>query len=60
MRVSCIVPGWIGLPRAHEEIKQLPPDQRPRLIPPEHIARTAIELIDDPDSAGRVIVIPDA
>ena len=60
VRVSCIVPGWIGLPRAHEEIKQIPPDQRPRLIPPEHIARTALELIDDPDSAGRVIVIPDA
>jgi NAD(P)-dependent dehydrogenase (short-subunit alcohol dehydrogenase family) len=60
VRVSCIVPGWIGLPRAHEEIQQLPPGQRPRLIPPESIATTVLELIDDPDSAGRIVVIPDA
>jgi 3-oxoacyl-[acyl-carrier protein] reductase len=60
LRVSCIVPGWIGLPRAHEEIERLPPDQRTRLIPPGRIAETVLHLIDDPDSAGRVIVIPDA
>jgi 3-oxoacyl-[acyl-carrier protein] reductase len=60
VRVSCIVPGWIGLPRAHEQIQQLPPEHRPRLIPPESIAATVLELIDDPASAGRVVVIPDA
>jgi NAD(P)-dependent dehydrogenase (short-subunit alcohol dehydrogenase family) len=60
VRVSCIVPGWIGLPRAHEEIQRLPPERRPRLIPPQHIAETVLELIDDPASAGRVVVIPDA
>ncbi len=60
VRVSCIVPGWIGLPRAHKEIGNLPPRERPRLIPPEDIAQAALDLIDDPASAGRVILMPDA
>jgi NAD(P)-dependent dehydrogenase (short-subunit alcohol dehydrogenase family) len=38
VRVACVVPGWIGLPRAVEEVSALPPAERPPLIPPQAIA----------------------
>jgi NAD(P)-dependent dehydrogenase (short-subunit alcohol dehydrogenase family) len=57
VRVACVVPGWIGLPRALAEVSALPPAERPPLIPPEAIAAEVLALVDDPDAAGRVIVM---
>ena len=59
VRVSCVVPGWIGLPRAHEEIAALPPGERPELIPPTDVAAAVLELVHGAGSAGRVVVIED-
>jgi NAD(P)-dependent dehydrogenase (short-subunit alcohol dehydrogenase family) len=57
VRVSCVVPGWIGLDRAIRQRAQLPPNERPDLVPPELIARTVVDLAEDPTSAGRVVVL---
>jgi NAD(P)-dependent dehydrogenase (short-subunit alcohol dehydrogenase family) len=57
VRVSCVVPGWIGLQRAHVERAALPPSERPDLVPPELVARTIVDLAVDPASAGRVVVL---
>jgi NAD(P)-dependent dehydrogenase (short-subunit alcohol dehydrogenase family) len=57
VRVSCVVPGWIGLDRAIRERARLPPDERPDLVPPELIARTIVDLAEDQTSAGRVVVL---
>jgi 3-oxoacyl-[acyl-carrier protein] reductase len=57
VRVACVVPGWIGLPRAHDEVAALPPGERPELIPPERIAAEVVALITDPGAAGRVVVM---
>jgi 3-oxoacyl-[acyl-carrier protein] reductase len=57
VRVACVVPGWIGLPRAFAERAELPPAERPELIPPGRIAAEVLALVTDPASAGRVVVI---
>jgi NAD(P)-dependent dehydrogenase (short-subunit alcohol dehydrogenase family) len=57
VRASCVVPGWIGLPRAHAERAALPPPERPELVPPDLVARTIVDLAEDPTSAGRVVVL---
>lgn len=57
VRVACVVPGWIGLPRAFVEREAMPPDARPPLIPPARIAAEVLALVTDPGSAGRVVVI---
>jgi NAD(P)-dependent dehydrogenase (short-subunit alcohol dehydrogenase family) len=57
IRVNCIAPGWIGLPRAISEVAALPAPQRPQLIPPEEIATQVITLVTDPRSVGRVVVM---
>jgi NAD(P)-dependent dehydrogenase (short-subunit alcohol dehydrogenase family) len=60
VRVSCVVPHWIGLPRAIAEYKRMEAKQRERsggLVDPEVIAEVVIELASDPDSAGRVVVV---
>jgi NAD(P)-dependent dehydrogenase (short-subunit alcohol dehydrogenase family) len=57
VRVSCVVPGWIGLDRAVAERAAMPPDERPELVPPEVIARAVVELAGDPSSAGKVVVL---
>jgi NAD(P)-dependent dehydrogenase (short-subunit alcohol dehydrogenase family) len=59
VRVACVVPGWIGLPRAFAERAALPEDERPELIPPGRIAAEVLALVTDPGSAGRVVVIED-
>ncbi|MFF5080421.1 SDR family NAD(P)-dependent oxidoreductase [Actinoplanes sp. NPDC000266] len=46
-RVMGIVPGWIGLERAHAEVAALPPEERPALIPPEEIVDVALRLLRD-------------
>jgi 3-oxoacyl-[acyl-carrier protein] reductase len=46
--MSCVVPGWIGLERAHAEVAAMSPAQRsatPPLIPPEEIVAVALDLI---------------
>lgn len=57
VRVSCIVPGWIGLPRAVAEVGAMPPADRPALIDPELIAAEVLRLVDDPRSGGQVLVM---
>ena len=60
VRVSCIVPHWIGLPRAIAEYEQMNIEEQRRsggLIDPEVIADTVIDLALDPNCAGRVIVV---
>jgi hypothetical protein len=44
-----VVPGWIGLDRAHREWATLTPDQQRDvgpLIPPADIADTVVSLLD--------------
>jgi NAD(P)-dependent dehydrogenase (short-subunit alcohol dehydrogenase family) len=49
VRVMGVVPGWIGLPRAHDEWAALMPDvqrQLGPLIPPEDVAKAVSDLLD--------------
>jgi NAD(P)-dependent dehydrogenase (short-subunit alcohol dehydrogenase family) len=60
VRVSCVVPHWIGLPRAVAEYERMSMAERRRsggLIDPEVVAVSVIDLASDPDCAGRVIVV---
>lgn len=48
VRVMTVVPGWIGLERAHREWAELSPEQQHEvgaLIPPGDIARTVVSLL---------------
>jgi NAD(P)-dependent dehydrogenase (short-subunit alcohol dehydrogenase family) len=59
VRVMGVVPGWIGLARAHSEWAALTPDEQRRvgpLIPPEDIAKTVADLLDHGRS-GEVVEI---
>ncbi len=50
VRVMCVVPGWIGLDRAHRERAALPTAERaatPPLIPPEDLVALVLDLIRD-------------
>jgi hypothetical protein len=61
VRVNCIVPGWIGLDRAHAERAAMPPAQRaslPELIPPQTVADTVTMLIRDDSLSGRIVLLP--
>lgn len=58
--VSCVVPHWIGLPRAMQEFDWMTPDERERsggLVAPELVASTIVELLTDPDATGRVVIL---
>jgi 3-oxoacyl-[acyl-carrier protein] reductase len=58
VRVSCVVPHWIGLPRAYDEWAALSADERAEsggLVPAEEVVDTVLSLADDPGSAGRVV-----
>jgi 3-oxoacyl-[acyl-carrier protein] reductase len=57
IRVSCVVPGWIGLPRAVEQLRAMPVGDRPALVPPADIANEVLRLVTDPASAGRVVLM---
>lgn len=57
VRVGCVVPGWVGLERAHAQRAALPPEERPELVPPEHVAEAVVALATDDTSAGRVVVL---
>jgi NAD(P)-dependent dehydrogenase (short-subunit alcohol dehydrogenase family) len=60
VRVACVVPGWIGLPRALDEVAAMPPSERPALIPPGAIAAEVIRLVTDARSGGRVVVMDES
>lgn len=60
VRVNCLVPGWIGLPRAHAELAAMPSAQRartPPFVPPESVAAAVLRLAGADDLAGRVLVL---
>lgn len=60
VRVNCVVPGWIGLDRAHAELAAMPPEERaqaPPFVPPERVAASVVTLAERDDLAGRVIVL---
>lgn len=57
VRVGCVVPGWVGLERAHAERAALPPEDRPELVPPQDVADAVVALATDDTSAGRVVVL---
>jgi NAD(P)-dependent dehydrogenase (short-subunit alcohol dehydrogenase family) len=62
IRVTCVVPGWIGLPRAHAERAALAPDERghlPDLVPPELVAREIVRLVHEDAEAGTVVELLD-
>jgi NAD(P)-dependent dehydrogenase (short-subunit alcohol dehydrogenase family) len=58
VRVSCVVPHWIGLPRAYDEWAALSEEERAAsggLVPAQVVVDTALSLAEDPRSAGRVV-----
>jgi NAD(P)-dependent dehydrogenase (short-subunit alcohol dehydrogenase family) len=60
VRVNCVVPGWIGLERAHAELEQMTPEDRrnaPPLIPPEDVAAAVVRFVSSDHLAGRVLVL---
>jgi NAD(P)-dependent dehydrogenase (short-subunit alcohol dehydrogenase family) len=60
IRVNCIVPDWIGLPRAHAERAAMPEAERaalPPLIPPDQVADVVAGLILDDRAVGRAVVL---
>ena len=60
VRVCCVVPGWIGLPRAHAEVAALPRERRQALtplVPPERVAGEIVSLLRS-GSGGTVVHLP--
>ena len=48
VRVCCVVPGWIGLPRAHAEVAKLSRERRRALtplVPPERVVGELVSLL---------------
>jgi NAD(P)-dependent dehydrogenase (short-subunit alcohol dehydrogenase family) len=60
VRVSCIVPNWIGTEEVFREIAAMSPEERAEvpdeLTKPEEIADLAVKLVEDESLAGRVFV----
>ena len=59
-RVSCVVPGWIALPRARDELAALDAEARlsaPPLVPVGDVTDEIVRLVVDPSSAGEVVVL---
>ncbi len=60
VRVNCVVPNWIGLPRAVDEFAAMPAAERdatPPLIPPEDVAAAVTDFVVDDSLSGRVAVL---
>jgi 3-oxoacyl-[acyl-carrier protein] reductase len=56
--VSCVVPGWVGLPRAHAERAALAATElkaAPELVPPELVAAEVVGLVRAEGSGGTVV-----
>jgi NAD(P)-dependent dehydrogenase (short-subunit alcohol dehydrogenase family) len=59
-RIVCVVPDWVGLPRAHDELAALPASRRaelPPLIPPQDVLDVVLALVADDSAAGTVITL---
>jgi 3-oxoacyl-[acyl-carrier protein] reductase len=62
IRVTCVVPGWVGLERAHTQRAALDEAERartPALVPPALIADTILHLVRDDVAAGTVVELLD-
>jgi len=62
VRVSCVVPGWIALPRARAELAAVDPEERlttSPLVPVGQVTDEIVRLIVDPSSGGEVVVLDD-
>jgi len=60
VRVSCVVPHWIGLARAYDEWASLSAEEREAsggLVPAGEVVDAVLSLADDPNSAGRVVAL---
>jgi NAD(P)-dependent dehydrogenase (short-subunit alcohol dehydrogenase family) len=60
IRVSCVVPHWIGLPRAEREYEALTAEEQRQsggLVAPETIAAEVVRLAEDDDSAGAIVAL---
>jgi NAD(P)-dependent dehydrogenase (short-subunit alcohol dehydrogenase family) len=60
IRVSCVVPHWIGLERAHLEFEQLSEHEQAQaggLVDPNVIAAEVVHLIEDDDSGGLIVAL---
>jgi NAD(P)-dependent dehydrogenase (short-subunit alcohol dehydrogenase family) len=60
VRVTCLVPDWLGTERAIEEYAGMTPQERaanPPPIPLEEVADAVLELAGDESLAGRVMVL---
>ena len=44
VRVTCLVPDWVGLDRAHAELAEVPAPQRP-LVPPAEVVAAGLDLL---------------
>ncbi|MBM6401133.1 SDR family NAD(P)-dependent oxidoreductase [Phycicoccus sonneratiae] len=61
VRVTGVVPGWVGLPRAHAELAALDPVERaarPPLVPPGLVADEVLALVTGDAVAGTVVSLP--
>jgi 3-oxoacyl-[acyl-carrier protein] reductase len=56
VRMMCIVPGWIGLERAHAELADRPAELA-QLVPPEEIVRVGLGLLRDGRSGAIVEIL---
>ncbi|MGH3497634.1 MAG: SDR family NAD(P)-dependent oxidoreductase [Nocardioidaceae bacterium] len=62
VRVNCVVPGWVGLERARDELAAMPVSERaatPALVRPEMIAEQVARLLCDDSLSGRVVTMLD-
>ncbi len=60
-RVTAVVPGWIGLPRAWAEWEALPDEERARRTPPRptvEVVRAVVDLVTD-GRPGQVVELLD-
>jgi NAD(P)-dependent dehydrogenase (short-subunit alcohol dehydrogenase family) len=61
VRVNCVVPGWIGLPRAHDELAAMGPAERaaaPAFVEPSAIADAVVWLVASDSLSGCVVEMP--
>lgn len=59
-RVVCVVPDWVGLPRAYEQFAALSASDRvglPPLIPPGDVLAAVLDLIEDDAASGAVVTL---
>jgi len=58
VRAACVVPDWIGLDRAHEQLAAMPAEERsatPPLIPPGDVVDAVLDLVRDDTRSGSVV-----